>query len=518
MVQILPSNTFTTAKWIVSASASDGTHTTIATALTSASSGDTIFIRTGTYTENITLKAGVNLTAFGSDGITSFDSAFSTPNVIILGTVTASYNGSCCISGIQLQTNSAAALATSGSNTSNLILNNCSVYANNATGMTFNSANFNVEFYSCTFYSTSTNLLFAVTTGPLNFQSCIFELSATASASTIAVTTAQFNACDMSGLDITTSSTGSVVVTNCAWVYAGNTLLTTVGTGSSSINNSSLQSTSASTISIGTGSNVTITNSSINSSNTNAITGAGTILYGEIVFTGTSSTINTTTQTILIASSFQKTVVQVFTSTGTYTPTPGMKYCTVEIVGGGAGGGGAAASSAVQSAAGGGGGAGAYVRQTFSASTIGANQSVAIGAAGLAGANTPGTGGAGGNTVFGAIIQANGGLGGALCNAGILGSVSGGLGGIGVASGDFGITGMAGGAGLSIFSSTGLVISGAGGSSYFGGGARSVPFSSVGVNGTSYGGGGSGGASTTGTAAVAGGAGFKGICVITEYV
>jgi pectin methylesterase-like acyl-CoA thioesterase len=59
----LSTNNYGPAKFIVSSSAANGTHTTIAAALTSASTGDTIFIRPGTYTENLTLKAGVNLTA-----------------------------------------------------------------------------------------------------------------------------------------------------------------------------------------------------------------------------------------------------------------------------------------------------------------------------------------------------------------------------------------------------------------------------------------------------------------------
>src|ERR1043166_1875682 len=115
--QIVSTNTFTTAKWIVSATASDGTHTTIATALTSASSGDTIFIRPGTYTENLTLKAGVNIAAFICDGYT--------PNVTISGTLTLTTAGTVSISGIRLQTNSAAVLAVTGSAASNVFLINC---------------------------------------------------------------------------------------------------------------------------------------------------------------------------------------------------------------------------------------------------------------------------------------------------------------------------------------------------------------------------------------------------------
>jgi len=56
-------NNYGTAKLIVDATAGSGNYTTIAAALAAASSGQTIFIRPGTYTENLTLVAGVNLTS-----------------------------------------------------------------------------------------------------------------------------------------------------------------------------------------------------------------------------------------------------------------------------------------------------------------------------------------------------------------------------------------------------------------------------------------------------------------------
>lgn len=282
--------------WVVNPTAGKGSHTTIASALTSASSGDTILITPGTYTENITLKAGVNLTAFGCDGLTTY-TTFSTPNVIILGTTTASYNGNCSCSGIQFKTNGAAAIATSGSNTSNLVLNGCSVYAFDSTGITHNSNTFKINFYDCSIISASTNNFFSVTTGQMGFLSCRFSNSGAASASTIAVSNVEFTSCNMAGLFITTSTTGHVTVNNCTWTFNNQTLLTTVGTGISFIYNSDLESGTASAISVGTGTTVNIANCEISSSNTNAITGAGTLNFGGLIFTSTSSTINTTTKT-----------------------------------------------------------------------------------------------------------------------------------------------------------------------------------------------------------------------------
>ena len=287
-----PSNGFVVAK------DGNGDFKTIATALTAATSGTTIFIRPGTYTENITLKAGVNLTAYGGDGLTTtLASAGGTSNVTIVGTVTVTYTGCASLCGIQLQTNSAAALASSGTANAELFITGCTINAANSTAITLNNANLFVTFTNCYFISSSTNLLFAVTAGPIDWEFCIFALSATASSSTVAASNMLFNGCDMEGLNITTSTTGTVTAVGCYWQYGANTLLTTAGTGTSTISNCLMLSTSASTISVGTGTTVDLYNSTISSSNTNAITGAGTIVYGGVVFSGTSSTINTTTQT-----------------------------------------------------------------------------------------------------------------------------------------------------------------------------------------------------------------------------
>lgn len=97
---------------------------------------------------------------------------------------------------------------------------------------------------------------------------------------------------------------------------------------------------------------------------------------------------------------------------------------------------------------------------------------------------------------------------------------------IGTAVGDFIATGGPGEAGFVTFDGTGVSYSGAGGSSYFSGGAALVqnpPSFSGAVNGRPgrYGSGGSGGATGTpggsGAAASAGGVGGHGLILITEW-
>ncbi len=222
--------------------------------------------------------------------------------------------------------------------------------------------------------------------------------------------------------------------------------------------------------------------------------------------------------------SFQNTissvVSQVFTASGTYTPTSGMLYCIIEVIGaGGAGGGSATGSMAVA----GGGGGGGYARGLFTSVTIGASQVITIGAGGAPGAAGANNGGNGGATSVGALISATGGLGGLGNTSTGAGSVSiqrGGEGGVGT-GGDFQTTGTPGGTAIGQ-NSTGFVgLTGTGGSSFFGGGARARLTGSsaaAGLPGTSYGGGGSGGGTSNGSGDVAGGAGFAGIVIVTEYI
>src|SRR5262249_3507055 len=79
---------------------------------------------------------------------------------------------------------------------------------------------------------------------------------------------------------------------------------------------------------------------------------------------------------------------QIFTSSGTYTPTSGMVYCIVELIGGGGGGGGCGAAGATTIGVASGGASGSYSRKTISAATVGVSQTVTIGAAGTAGSST----------------------------------------------------------------------------------------------------------------------------------
>lgn len=205
---------------------------------------------------------------------------------------------------------------------------------------------------------------------------------------------------------------------------------------------------------------------------------------------------------------------QVITTSGTYTPSTGMVYCDIHAVGGGGGGGGAAVGA---NNFGAGGAAGSEAWLTASAATIGASQSITIGASGAGGVNTGGIGGTGGTTLVGALVSALGGLGGAGDTSS--GSVAQ-IGGVGqtATGGDVNGTGAPGGNGQA-GNTRSESATGAGASTSLGGGGVSINGATAasGIAGkANTGGGGSGATSGAGTAEIGGGGG-SGIVVIDEY-
>lgn len=184
--------------------------------------------------------------------------------------------------------------------------------------------------------------------------------------------------------------------------------------------------------------------------------------------------------------------VQTFTSSGTWNKPAGVKFVVVELVGGGGGGGGGQSGGNMS---GGGGGGGGYSRKLILAASLGASETVTIGAAGNGGA-AGNNGTSGGTTSFGTHCSATGGANGVAAG-------NGGQGGIG-SSGTFNTRGQSGSTGIFVSAST--QGGGTGGGSFFGGGGTGSQA------GGAYGGGGGGGA---GSGAAGGGA--SGLVVVTEF-
>lgn len=297
MSTINSTNNYATAKFIVSSTPGQGNYTTIAAALTAASSGDTIFLKTGTYTENITMKDSVNLTAFECDGTASVQGSSVTANVTILGTITASYSGNATISGILCKTNGATAISMTGSNVCRLNMVNCTIYANDAIGITLNNSTSVLNCLTCILrIGSSQQMIAATATGGVDIENCIVNNAGSPVQSTIAAGRIVLNAGDIQGLCFTTSSAGGVFANACYWGSDGtNPLITTAGTGTSEIYNSYLSVSAAAAVTAGSGTTINLGNCEINSSASNAITGAGTVNYGGLVFTNSANTITAST-------------------------------------------------------------------------------------------------------------------------------------------------------------------------------------------------------------------------------
>jgi hypothetical protein len=249
-----------------------------------------------------------------------------------------------------------------------------------------------------------------------------------------------------------------------------------------------------------------ITNAKMNDSYINDLTNVTAALgdYVAIADVSDSSKKKKTLISSILALFGGSLAMQVFTASGTYTPTSGMKSCIAFVTGAGGGGGG---GNSVGNA--GGGGAGSTGISVISAATIGASQTVTIGAAGTAGGG--GDGGTGGTSSLGALISATGGAGGKVGLNGL--TADGGAGGTS-SSAALNIRGGGGGFGIE-YPAGGSGSGGAGGASFWGGGAEAKGGSGniTGANGVVYGSGGGGGSQANN-----GGTGAAGVVVVIELL
>ena len=161
--------------------------------------------------------------------------------------------------------------------------------------------------------------------------------------------------------------------------------------------------------------------------------GSGVVIITEFISSKIASNRQTMIDGIDYSSPINAIATRIFTSSGTYTPTVGMKFCIVDVHGGGGNGSGAN-TTAESYNAGGGGGGGAFSRGFYNAATIGSSRGVTIGTGNNSFGSliSCGTGAVGGfGLIRGGQSVGLGGAGGAVVTAGNVFSLAGQQGGIG---------------------------------------------------------------------------------------
>jgi hypothetical protein len=307
-----------------------GDFTTIAAALTAASSGKDIFIRPGTYTENLTLKAGVNLVGFTGDS--------EVPNVSIVGKCSYSVSGIVCISNIRLVTNSNFLLEVTGSVGSVVKLNNCRLACSNNTGINYTSsgAGSQIQLFNCqyaiaagafTLFTSSAAGEILISGGSLANGG-----STTASTASSGSVTLQYT---VFTLPLSVSGSATLQTTYSILLPGNTTAITTSGTSIAIVRGCRIGSGTASALSIGSGTSLSCFSTSLGSSNTNAVAGAGNFTYAGISFDNTSNTLqNTLTLQLLGVDPANAASGALLASTGTntspaYTLTPSVTSITL---------------------------------------------------------------------------------------------------------------------------------------------------------------------------------------------
>ncbi len=293
-------NNYACSSFIVAPTIAEGANfTTIASALAAASSGDTIFIKPGTYTEDLTPVEGVNLTSFYGSQLGN------TPQVIILGNCTFTTAGSVVISGIQLETNGDFLLSVTGSAASFIVLENCFLNCTNNTGITYTSSNAGAQIlmFDCEADIATTGITFFVSTA-LNLIGGNYNSISNSGASTTPSTSSLGSIIfSWSSLEIPLSVTGTAFVSfRSVFIDTGNsTCITTAGNGETLIKSCDFSSGSAPCMTIGVATNVIITGQTALTTvvaDGFALTGAGSVAFSPLAFRGSASGINVTSQTI----------------------------------------------------------------------------------------------------------------------------------------------------------------------------------------------------------------------------
>lgn len=309
-------NNFGVAKWIVDPVPGQGTHTTIQTAINTASSGDVIAIRPGTYTEDIIAKDGILLSSMPGSGV--FE------RVVIVGILTLNTASEMYFSDIEFESNApfgSQVIICSGTDPGTLWLSNCGIIVTGNTGILATNSQASVRFNNCRIVVEDNSDLFSWSGDILEFKYCTVTGTVGVTTTPGAISTGTMFV-EYSDFDISvvSSGTASVSTQKSVWGRTQSFNLTWITTGGSGVKNRADHCTffsgTASCISVDTGQSYILCDCILDSSNTNAATGAGAVNYGTIDFTSSSQTINAAVQSNYNGNTFTPVLSFVGGSTG----------------------------------------------------------------------------------------------------------------------------------------------------------------------------------------------------------
>jgi hypothetical protein len=294
-MSISPVSGLQAAKIIVSPTPGAGNYTSITAACAAASSGQTILVKDGTYTENFSVPDGVNIAAFESVSA----------NVVIKGKISFSTAAVVSISGLQIRTNSDYFLSLSGTGVISVNFKNCNIVCFDNTGIDFTNSNADssIAFYNCVGDISVTSIAFYSMTsvGSLSFVGSIINNSGltTTPSNNSAGAVGVYN----SNLAFPLSVSGSATcngVNSYLDADSNVTALSLTGTCTAEWLNSSIATGTEVPVTVGTGCTALLSNCSVFSSNTVAVSGLGTLYYAGLVFNSSAtSPLTVTTQIVL---------------------------------------------------------------------------------------------------------------------------------------------------------------------------------------------------------------------------
>lgn len=292
-------NNFGVAKFIVGSTYSQGvTHITLASAVSDATSGDTIYVRPGSYDEDFTIDSSaikdLNFVCLEPN----YREITSKPEII--GKISITRASKVGFFGFKFTTDSDNSFLISG-NSAGVTCENCYFNASNANSFSITVSSGNLYLDNCSGTFASTRTLFVATGGLQWIKSCLFyDASGTLTASSNSTSVIRMSD-SIFRIPFSTSDTGFIEAVNCQFgtivtPFDNVTFITTAGSVSSYLYHCQIYSGSQSAISVGSGTTVNCYLSEISSSNTNAITGAGTFNSDAISYVGSSTLNNVTTR------------------------------------------------------------------------------------------------------------------------------------------------------------------------------------------------------------------------------